>query len=114
MVVYGDRREFLAALVVPDRGQLESYAREKALSYDGYPALVEGAEVRELFARELAEATAALPSYERVKSFALVPEPFTVENGLLTPTLKLRRAQIAEKYADALGALYADDERTPR
>jgi long-chain acyl-CoA synthetase len=114
VVVYGDRREYLAALVVPDRGPLESYARERNVPYDDYPALMAAAEVRELFARELAEATAALPSYEQIKSFALVPEPFTVENGLLTPTLKLRRAQIAERYADALDALYAARERTPR
>ena len=70
--------------------------------------------MRELLAREVAEATTALPPYERVKSFALVPEPFTVENGLLTPTLKLRRAQIAERYGDALGRIYAAKEMTPR
>lgn len=114
VVVYGDRREYLTALIVPDRNQLESYAREKGLSCESYEDLLGAAEVQELFARELAEATVALPPYERVKSFVLVPEPFTVENGLLTPTLKLRRTEIAKRYGDALERMYAAKEMTPR
>jgi long-chain acyl-CoA synthetase len=57
--------------------------------------------------REIERATAELAPFEKVRMFALLPEGFTVANELLTPTLKLRRGRIAERYANEIDAMYA-------
>ena len=63
-------------------------------------------EVRELFERHIAEATKGLARFEQVKTFALLDNEFTVEGGELTPTLKVRRKIVNERYADRIAALY--------
>jgi long-chain acyl-CoA synthetase len=105
-VLYGDARKFIVALIVPDREAVELFAREKDIPYQTYPALLERDEIKELIQDEIRMATGNLASYEQVKAFALVAEEFTVENGLLTPTLKLKKGKIAERYHDTIESLY--------
>jgi len=69
--------------------------------------LLGDARVRALFAREIESRTAAFKGYERIRSFALIDEPFTAENGLLTPTLKVKRGAVLARHRDALEKLYA-------
>jgi long-chain acyl-CoA synthetase len=60
----------------------------------------------ELMQREVDQATQELSRFEKVREFRLLPEPFTVENGLLTPTLKLRRSKIVDRYRDVIESMY--------
>ena len=109
-VLYGDKKKHIVALIVPDREGIGSYAKERNIPFDTYPGLLEKSEIKDLIREEIEEATVDLSSYEKVKAFAVIPEEFTVENGLLTPTLKLRRNKIAERYQKEIHALYDQTE----
>jgi long-chain acyl-CoA synthetase len=106
-LLYGDNRKFITALVVPRRDAVERYAREKGLAAADYASLLALGEIRDIVGREIERATAELAPFEKVRMFALLPEGFTVANELLTPTLKLRRGRIAERYANEIDAMYA-------
>lgn len=110
-VLYGDKRKYIVALIVPDREFISSYARDRAIACGNYAALLETDEVKELIGREIETATADLASYEKVRAFALLSEEFSVENELLTPTLKLRKSKIVERYQKEIDALYDHCER---
>jgi long-chain acyl-CoA synthetase len=105
-LLYGDNKKFITALVVPRRDCLERYAREKGVAVADYAELLARREVRDLIASEIERATVELAPFEKVRAFALLAEGFTVANELLTPTLKLRRKRIVERYRNAIDALY--------
>lgn len=98
--VAGDRRNYVTALLVPDLSGIQ-----KALGLNETPA-VDDRRVRDLVQQEIARVSASLSDYERPKRFALVGEPFSIENGLLTPTLKLKRKAILQRYARDIESLY--------
>jgi long-chain acyl-CoA synthetase len=99
--VFGDKRNYMTALIVP-----EWSAVQKKLSLAEKPPL-EDPKLQKLFADEVKRLMEEIPDYERIKRFALATEPFSVENNMLTPTLKLRRKQIEEHYRNAIEALYS-------
>ncbi len=105
-LLYGDNRKYITALVVPEKCAIEGYARENDLISTGYEELLGSGEIRKLIAGEIEKATADRARYEKVKSFSIVPESFTVANKLLTPTLKLRRKRVIDKYSDVIAAMY--------
>jgi long-chain acyl-CoA synthetase len=107
VVLFGDNKKFIVALVVPQRDAIERFAREKGFGAAEYPELLARREITDLVAAEIERATIDLTPFEKVKAFKLLPEGFTVANELLTPTLKLRRRKIVERYQDAIEALYA-------
>jgi long-chain acyl-CoA synthetase len=106
-VVVGDRRPFLVALVVPDFEALAPWAKARGL--DGGPAeWVADERVRALFAEEIAHANSHRERFEQIRAFELLPRELTLENGELTPTLKVKRRVVHERYRAALDRLYAD------
>jgi long-chain acyl-CoA synthetase len=107
VMVCGDSRKYLTALVVPARSAMERFARDRQLAATDYPALLRHDDVRQLIGAEIERATDECSSYEKIKGFILVPEPFTTENDMLTPTLKMRRSRIERKYAEQIAAMYA-------
>lgn len=108
LMVYGEGRDFNVALIVPNFEKLSEWAAARGLPTD-LDSLIHHPEVRALYEREIIQHSGSFKGYEHIRRFRLVTEPFTPENGLLTPTLKIRREQILERYGDALFALY--DER---
>lgn len=106
VVVFGDNRQSLVALVVPARSEVERYAAERGLGALSIEELLAHESVRELLDDEIKRANAEGAPYERVTGFVIVSEPFTPENGMLTQTLKLRRRTIGDAYADRIDALY--------
>ncbi len=103
-MVVGDGRNYLVALLVLDQatlaGALEQQGQSLPEDWQHDPA------VAALVAQRVKARLVDLASFEQVGRFALLPEPFTVENGLLTPTLKLRRDEIAKRYAATIQATY--------
>ncbi len=114
VMLYGDRRKYITALIVPSREALEAYARESGIVAAGHTALLAQPAIATLFESEIARAMEPFADYERVKRFRLLPEGFSVENGLLTPTLKLRRARIVEKYRQEIEAMYGTPNGGPQ
>ncbi len=107
-VVIGDRRPFLSALVVPGRLTLEAHAREHGIAARDFEDLTRRPEVADLLRTEVERALAGFASYEQVRAVAVVPEPFTVENGLLTPSLKMRRSRIELAYRKQVDRMYQE------
>jgi long-chain acyl-CoA synthetase len=106
VMVYGDNRKYLVALVVPSEEALLQFAHEHGIPGDDYAALLPRDETHELIAGEIEAVNEKSPSYERIRGFDILPEPFTLENGLLTPTLKPRRGRISMMYEGLIERLY--------
>jgi long-chain acyl-CoA synthetase len=105
-LLYGDKRKYITVLVVPEKCAIEAYAQERNLIAAGYEELLKSGKIRDLIAGEIERTTADHARYEKVKDFSLLPDSFTVANKLLTPTLKLRRKRVIEKYRDTIAAMY--------
>ncbi len=105
-VVYGDKKKFVSALIVPDFARLEQWAREQHIPFQSREDLVNHPQVYQWMALQVEDALRNFAPYEQVKRFLLLTEPFTFEAGDLTITLKMRRARILERYQSQLDALY--------
>ena len=110
VVLIGDRRRFISALIVPDFASLESLARERGLPTGSHEEMAAAPWVRERIEQEVNRLCAPLAHYESVKRFALLPDDFTFEGGELTYTMKLKRRVIEQKYAAQIDRIYADAE----
>jgi long-chain acyl-CoA synthetase len=107
-VLVGDGRRFAAALIVPNFEQLESYAQLKGLDLKTPADLCANARIIDLLERQVAAATAKLSKFETVKKIALLEDELTVDGGELTPTLKIKRRVINEKYKGLIDSIYAE------
>jgi long-chain acyl-CoA synthetase len=105
-VMYGDRRPYPVALVTLDPDEIAGFAREHGLS-DDVRELASEPKVRELIQGVLDAANAKYAQVEQIKRFAILENDLSQETGELTPTLKVKRNVVYEKYADELDALYA-------
>jgi long-chain acyl-CoA synthetase len=108
VVLVGNGRKFPAALIVPDWEMLRSYAQLKGLDLKGTADFCRHPRILDLFQRQVDALTQDLSRYERVKRVALVERELTVEGGELTPTLKIKRRVIDEKYRDVIDRLYEE------
>lgn len=106
--VYGDRKPYLTALIVPNLERLFEYAKEKHIHYYQVDDLVTHEPVQKLFEQRVAEINKRLAPYETIKKFVLLAQDFSIDGGELTPTLKLRRKIIYEKYRHKIEDLYVD------
>ena len=105
-MLIGDRRTYLTALIVPDFDALREYADSNNIAYDGNADLVGHAEINALIERNITTIQRELSSYERVRKFTLLEKPFTIEDGELTPTLKVRRRVVEHRYSDLTQRVY--------
>jgi long-chain acyl-CoA synthetase len=101
VVVYGDGRKYLVAGVWPNEAVVDAHLAASGVRADGAEA------VRALVQRRIDQVNAQLASYETIKRFAVMTRPLTVEGGMLTPTLKVRRKKVYEAFREELEALYA-------
>jgi len=108
VVLIGAERKFPAALVVPVWEQLESYCKLKGIEFKSHSELCHHPRIIDLIQRQIDGLTPNLAKYERIKKVALLENEFTIEGGELTPTLKVKRRVIDQKYRDVIEKLYAD------
>ncbi len=102
VMAYGDRKKFISALIVPDKDKL------RELLDSEFTGDLGSEQVENLFAGRIEEKLADFASFERVKKFILINEEFSMERGEVTPTLKLNRKKIIERFGARLDALYED------
>jgi long-chain acyl-CoA synthetase len=107
IVVVGDGRSFISALVVPNRDALAAYARAHHITFKTDDELSKKPEIYELAMREIGRLTEDFAPYEKVRKIAFLNAEFTVEGGELTPTLKVRRQAVQQKYQAVIDRLYA-------
>jgi long-chain acyl-CoA synthetase len=107
VVVVGFKRKFCSALIVPNyehvaqQLDMEAHSKEKILGDNG--------KVRKLIQREVDEVNAKLSPWETVKKFVLLDEPFTIESGEMTPTHKIKRTVVTERYKEEIDSMYEDE-----
>jgi long-chain acyl-CoA synthetase len=106
--VHGDRRPYLTALLVPNFEGLVEWAQAERIPYCAVDDLVINDAVVRLMAERIAKVNARLARHEQVKRFVLLPRDFSLEGGELSPSLKLRRRVIHDKYKDKIERMYAD------
>ena len=107
-VLVGNERKFAAALVVPNFEMLESYVKLKGLDATTPAEMCRNERIIDLLHRQIESATHDLARFEKVKKIALLENELTVEGGELTPTLKIKRRVVEEKYKDVIESLYAE------
>ncbi|MBT3221865.1 MAG: AMP-binding protein [Proteobacteria bacterium] len=105
-VAIGDDRPYLVGLVAPDDEELPALAKKLGLPATPLVQMVKRPEVVETFRQAIVGANRELPPFEQIKRFAILPGPLSVETGELTPTLKLKRRVIKEKYGNIIEELY--------
>jgi long-chain acyl-CoA synthetase len=108
IMVVGEGREFLTALIVPSLDVLRDEAAARGLDARSDEALLAEPALLGLFTDLIREDSREAASHEKIRDVRLVAEPFTVENDLLTPTMKLKRSAIEDRHADLVEAMYAD------
>ncbi len=107
-VLIGDKRKYISALIVPDFEVLEKWAKQNGIEYSSHEDLIEKQVVKDLIAKEIEKVNHDLARYEQIKKFALLPHELTQEGGELTPTLKVKRRIVNEKYKEIIDGLYAE------
>ena len=110
-VMIGDRRSFCVLLVVPSFPNLESWARKIGVEYSDTRDLLARPEVHELMEEQVFGALKGLARYETPKKLGLVRSPFTIEDGTLTPTQKVKRRAVEERYKELIEAFYLEENR---
>ena len=108
-VVIGDRRRFLSALIVPNFEKLAAFAKQNGIMAKDMAELVANEKVKEFMGREVERATPGLAPYEKIKRIILLDRDFEIEKEEITPTLKVKRNIIEERYKDLIDGLYRED-----
>ena len=105
-MVYGDRKPFLTALLVPNFDNIEKYARYKKIDFLNHCDLVNHPRVLDLVRRRIDRLQESQPSYNRVKRFTLISRDFVAEEGEVTPTLKIKRKKVSANFQQTLEGMY--------
>ena len=108
IAVIADERKFVSALIVPAYALLEEYAREQGIPFKGREDLCTNEKIIKMLTERINTLQQGLAGYEQVKRFILLTEPFTMENGELTNTLKTRRPVIIKNYAEVIEKMYEE------
>lgn len=107
-LVIGDKRKFMSALIVPDFEKLEEYAKDNKISFENRQDLINKKEIINFMQAEVDRATPHFASYEKIKKVALLEKEFTIAEGEMTPTFKIKRNVVEKKYKDLIDALYIE------
>ena len=106
IAIIADAKNYVSALIVPAFEALEEHAREMNLKYENKMDLIRNTDIQKLFQGRLDEIQKELARFEQVKKFTLLPREFSIELGEITPTLKLRRKIIMERFKKEISAMY--------
>ncbi|HVJ05000.1 MAG TPA: long-chain fatty acid--CoA ligase [Candidatus Saccharimonadales bacterium] len=106
--ILGDRRRFPAVVIVPAFAALEDWATESGITFRSRQELVGNPRIQSLYEGIVAQVNNNLARYERLKKVLVIPEELSIENGTLTPTLKLRRRHVEARYKEQIERLYSD------
>ena len=104
-VVIGDRRKYLTALISLDPEAAEEYSKETGVKVD---ELYDSPQLRGMLQEHVDKVNAELARVEQIKKFSVLKKPFSIETGELTPTLKVKRKVVNDRYADEIDQMYGE------
>jgi long-chain acyl-CoA synthetase len=107
--VHGDRRNYLTALLVLDQNAVKATAEYNGIKDCSWPELIHHPLIMEKVQKEVEKANGELSRFMQIKSFRILEEPFSIESGEMTPTMKLKKRVVEEKYKDLLDSMYKED-----
>lgn len=106
IAIIADAKKYVSALIVPSFEALEEYAKQLNIKYQDHVELIKHSKIVELFEKRIQELQKELPSFEQIKKFTLLPQAFSTKLEEITPTLKLRRKVIMERYHHLIEKMY--------
>ncbi|MEP7145784.1 MAG: long-chain fatty acid--CoA ligase [bacterium] len=106
VMVIGNERMYITALIVPDKRELQSYADKNKISHASYDELLKNKFLLKLIQKDIDKLQNDLSGYERVRRFTLLENPMSIETGELTPTMKIKRKFVEEKYNNEVENMY--------
>jgi len=109
VIVVGNKRKYCSAIIVPNIDKLKEYAKKNQINYENEDELLKKDEILQFIRKIIDDVSIDLASYETIKKFTLKKEPFTIENGELTPSLKIKRNVVEEKYKEIIDQMYVED-----
>jgi long-chain acyl-CoA synthetase len=109
ILVYGDGRKYATALITLDPEATEGWAKERGLASSSFEELAGSQEVHDLIEDSIAQGNESLERWETIKKFEILPTELSVDEGEVTPSMKIRRRTVEKKYADLLNGMYDAD-----
>lgn len=113
-VLIGDNKTFLSALIAPDFEALKEYADAHKIPYENISDLTNSEEIYNLIEKDIEQLQKNLANYERVRKFVLLDKPLSIDSGELTPTLKVKRKVIEERYANLINDIYSEGAKNKK
>jgi len=107
-IIIGDQRKYVSALIVPAYDELKKYASEQGIRFENIQELCHNKTIIELYKTRIGAMQNEFANYEQIKRFTLLPEPFSIDTGELTNTLKMKRLFIAEKFKESIDQMYSE------
>lgn len=108
IMVIGKDRKFVSALILPDFEELESWCKEKQIQFESKEAVIQKPEIHQKYQAIIDHYNKKLGHVQQIKQFKLVADPWSVDTGELTPTMKIKRDVVLEKYKDVIEAIYKE------
>ena len=108
VIIIGDKRKFLSALIFPNQELLENHARKHNISFNNFEQLCNNENINQLIAGEINEALTDFLKFEQISVFRIIPRLLTIEDDELTPTLKIKRKIVEIKFADVIEEMYRE------
>lgn len=108
IAVFADKRKYVSALIVPEYGAVEKYARENNIPFDSMQQLLTDERIMNMFKSRIDELQQSFAHFEQIKKFTLMPQAFSMDKGELTNTLKVKRNVLAKNYADIIDSMYRE------
>ena len=105
-MVYGDNKPYNVALLVADVESVKRWATEQSLDASNVESLLSNDKVKKLFEVELDKFSADFKQFEKIRKFTIVAEDFTTQNDMLTPSLKVKRRVVMNRYGETITSLY--------
>jgi len=108
VMIHGDKRKYLSALVTLDQEQIQTFAKSENIPFSSYDELVSNRKVYDFIRNRIESKNKNLAQYETIKKFAILAQDFSIEGGELTPTLKVKRKVISGRYENLLNSFYCE------
>jgi len=107
-ILFGDRRSYVVALLTLEQNAVKKWAESQRLAFESYTDFIKRPELIALIEAEIDKQTVHFSRFEKIKKFRIIPNDFTIETGELTPSLKVRKKVVAEKYANLVDEMYLE------